>query len=121
MNETFDILVQFMAQLYKVGVRIEQVEIKDKMIIKFSIPQSSFLYNKNDLLASQQALIEEVQESLLKIFTTLPFKLMLLYRIRTDNFLEKDSIEAEQTVVNDFKDSNFLNIFQQFSARKNQA
>lgn len=119
MDKTFDILVQFMAQLYKVGVRIEQVEIKDEMIIKFSIPQSSFLYKENDLLTSQQALIEEVRDSLLKIFNTLPFKLELLYRIRNDNFLEKDSVEAEQTVVNDFKDSNFLNIFQQFSVRKN--
>lgn len=112
MDENYDVLVKFIAQLYKVGIRIEKFNIDKDMIIKFSIPQESYLYN-DDIKYSQQALITEVNETLNKLFNNSLYKLQLLYRIRDEKFTQEDGISAYKNIIVDFKNSDFISALQQ--------
>lgn len=116
MSNNQKLLVQFMAQLYKVGIIIEQFDINDKIIIKLSIPNTSYVYT-DDIELSKRALIVEVNESLQKLLASAKYPLQILYRIRDEYFSKQAGQDAYLSVIDDFTKSNF---FKAFKAMKNE-
>lgn len=100
--QDIDSLVSLIAQMYKVGIKIDSLNIDKKMIIKLSIPKTSFLYKNVSIENGQKSLMIETNEILNKIFTNIPLE--ILFRVRDEDFTEKDSLIAEEQTFIDFKD-----------------
>lgn len=100
--QDIDSLVSLIAQMYKVGIKIDSLNIDKKMIIKLSIPKTSFLYKNVSIENGQKSLMIETNEILNKIFTNIPLE--ILFRVRDEDFTEKDSLIAEKQTFIDFKD-----------------
>ena len=113
MEKNYNLLIQFIAQLYKVGVQIEQFDIDESIIVKLSIPSESYAYTTDD---GQKILIDEVNETFNQLFAKALYKLQIFYRVREENFSEQDGNNAYLSVLDDFNNSDFLNSFRRIKS-----